>query len=232
MALVLSVHAPPAPPSAEDLGSAYTALIYSLTPERLERLAHERRDEFLKGEPFPHLVLDGLFPPALLRLIAAEHPEKLKSNGCSAGATKCFTGGAKGAANVQHLKAVVDDESRMGPALRLMFGFLKSSVWVTFLETLTATPALIPDPHYRGSGLHLTSRGGRLAIHADFNRYKKFDLRRRVNTFVFLNPDWPDGHGGHLEACARVVARGRASHHPWDCVHLSWGPSLRRALPI
>ena len=35
-------------------------------------------------------------------------------------------------------------------------------------------------------------------MHADFNRYTQYDLRRRVNTFIFLNEDWPESHGGHL----------------------------------
>lgn len=197
------------PSKAEELGRAYTALISSLTPKRLKRLALERRDQLLKAEPVPHLVLDGLFPPALLNLIQAEHPENVLSNGCTSGATKCFKGRSTGVKNkdVQHLKSVVDSEARMGPALRLMFAFLKSSVWVTFLERLTSTVDLIPDPHYRGSGLHLTSSGGRLAIHADFNRYQRYDLRRRVNTFIFLNDDWPDEHGGHLELWNRELTQ-------------------------
>ena len=80
------------PSRAEELGRAYTALISSLTPKRLKRLALERRDQLLKAEPFPHLVLDGLFPPALLNLIQAEHPENVLSNGCTSGATRCFKG--------------------------------------------------------------------------------------------------------------------------------------------
>jgi len=119
----------------------------------------------------------------------------------------CFKGGKRAAKNVQHLKGVVDSEELMGPATRLLFGFLKSSVWVSFLEDLTDTNGLLPDPHYRGSGLHLTSHGGRLQIHADFNRYEKYDLRRRVNTFVFLNDEWPDEYGGHLELWNRELTQ-------------------------
>ena len=42
-------------------------------------------------------------------------------------------------------------------------------------------------------------RGGRLGIHADFNRHPRFDLDRRLNLLVYLNKDWREEYGGHLE---------------------------------
>ena len=48
---------------------------------------------------------------------------------------------------------------------------MKSSTFVSFLEKLTGIQDIIPDPHYRGSGVHQTLPGGNLDIHADFNRY-------------------------------------------------------------
>ena len=36
-------------------------------------------------------------------------------------------------------------------------------------------------------------------MHADFNRYDQFNIDRRVNTFVYMNDDWPEEYGGHLE---------------------------------
>jgi len=91
----------------------------------------------------------------------------------------------------------------MGLYARVFFGFLKSSTWVKFLEQLSGIPNIIPDPHYHGSGLHITASGGSLDIHADFNRHKKYQLDRRINTFVYLNDDWPDSYGGHLELWGR-----------------------------
>src|SRR3954468_25107964 len=43
-------------------------------PDGLERLAcHEG---YARAEPFPHLVLDGVFNPDLLRAVVAEFPDK------------------------------------------------------------------------------------------------------------------------------------------------------------
>jgi hypothetical protein len=57
-------------------------------------------------------------------------------------------------------KSAVLDESVMGPYTRLVFGLLKSSMFVEFLERLSGIENIIPDPHYRGSGLHQTGPGG------------------------------------------------------------------------
>ena len=66
---------------------------------------------------------------------------------------------------------------------------------------------LIPDPHYRGSGVHQTMPGGHLNIHADFNRYARYDMHRRVNVFIYMNPNWTESYGGHLELWSKDLLR-------------------------
>jgi hypothetical protein len=58
-----------------------------------------------------------------------------------------------------------------------------------------------------------TAPGGLLAVHADFNRYKKYGLDRRVNVFLYLTPDWQREWGGDLElwgtdmeACVKTIS--------------------------
>lgn len=58
---------------------------------------------------------------------------------------------------------------------------------------------LIPDPHYQDSGILQTLHGGHVNIHADLNQYPKYDMHRRVKVFLFLNPEWLESYGGHLE---------------------------------
>merc|ERR1719204_1426784 len=76
---------------------------------------------------------------------------------------------------------------------------MKSNLWLEFLEELTGINGLVPDPAYRGSGCHQTVKGGKLDVHADFNLHEKYNLDRRVNTFVYLNREWENKWGGHLE---------------------------------
>jgi Rps23 Pro-64 3,4-dihydroxylase Tpa1-like proline 4-hydroxylase len=91
---------------------------------------------------------------------------------------------------------------------------LNSSRFVAFLEGLTGISGLVADPHYRGGGLHQILPGGRLGIHADFNFYPKLKLYRRLNVIVYLNQNWQESYGGHLEL--------------WDKATLK---SVKRVLP-
>ena len=84
---------------------------------------------------------------------------------------------------------------------------MKTSSFVAFLELLSGVEALLPDPHLTGAGLHFTSTGGLLAVHADFNKLPRYRLDRRVNVFVFLNDEWPESYGGYLELWDRNVTR-------------------------
>lgn len=166
-----------------------------VTAERLDKIAQNHSQAYAEASPFPHIVIDGIFPKRFLEAVSSEFPESKDEKGCHT--KKCFTQA------MQNIKSAVDDEREMGMYTRVFFGFLKSSTWITFLEQLSGIQGIIPDPHFRGSGLHMTATGGSLDIHADFNRHKQYKLDRRVNTFVYMNDDWPESYGGHLELWGR-----------------------------
>jgi hypothetical protein len=73
---------------------------------------------------------------------------------------------------------------------------------------------LISDPCFEGGGLHQIPRGGKLGIHADFNKHRRFGLDRRLNVILYLNKDWRDEYGGHLELWNRDVTRCEAKILP------------------
>jgi Rps23 Pro-64 3,4-dihydroxylase Tpa1-like proline 4-hydroxylase len=75
---------------------------------------------------------------------------------------------------------------------------------MAFLEKLTGIAGLIPDPHLRGGGLHEIRQGGALGVHADFNFYKRLNLYRRLNLLIYLNANWAEEWGGHLELWDRT----------------------------
>jgi len=50
-----------------------------------------------------------------------------------------------------------------------------------------------------GGGLHLTTTGGFLGIHADFLDHPTHPWRRVLNLLLYLNPEWQPGDGGELE---------------------------------
>jgi Rps23 Pro-64 3,4-dihydroxylase Tpa1-like proline 4-hydroxylase len=76
---------------------------------------------------------------------------------------------------------------------------LNSAEFLKFLESLTGIEGLIGDPYYEGGGIHETKKGGFLKVHTDFNYHKKLKLDRRINLLLYLNSDWKEEYGGHLE---------------------------------
>jgi len=172
-------------------------LYRSISPQRLKKIAQTHRAHYANAIPFPHIAIDNIFPDSILQKVIDEHPESaLDGKGCLKGQS-CFR------ESRQNLKSAIDVEEKMGIYTRVLFSFLKSSVFVKFLEDITGIKDIIADPHFRGSGLHFTGPGGNLNVHADFNRYAAFQLDRRVNAFIYLNNDWPDEYGGHLDLWSR-----------------------------
>lgn len=95
----------------------------------------------------------------------------------------------------------------MGDTTRLLLYQLNSSVFIEFLENLTGINGIIPDPHLEGGGLHQIQRGGFLKMHVDFNWHSKLRLDRRLNLLIYLNKNWKEEYGGHLELWDKDMTR-------------------------
>ena len=182
------------------LRKEYTSkLIETVTDAKL-KLIQGLNSNYTYRSPFPHLVADNLFPKEVIEAVAKEIPDspKVTDKNCVIGSQQCFN-----TPNLEFKKNAFDNEQYFGPATLSMFKFLRSTIFIQFLEQLTGIQDLIPDPEYQGSGIHQTLSGGQLQIHADFNRYSKYDMHRRVNVFIYLNPDWEESYGGDLELWSR-----------------------------
>jgi Rps23 Pro-64 3,4-dihydroxylase Tpa1-like proline 4-hydroxylase len=130
-------------------------------------------------EPFPHLVLDWWFTPELCQAIADEFPT-------------VFQPGWREYRKQNEVK-YEGGPSMWGDAACEYFDQLEGRTGD--LEEMFAIPNLSME--FVGGGYHLIPPGGRLAMHADFNRSPDTDLYRRLNVLTYLNPDWDDA-GGHL----------------------------------
>jgi hypothetical protein len=161
---------------------------------RLAALATAHRARFATATPFPHVVIDDFMPPAVLDGVLAEFPQAV-----AAGWTRYD--------NDHERKLECHEDARMGPATRHLLWQLNSSVFLAFLEALTGIDGLIPDPHFHGGGLHQIEPGGHLGIHADFGWYGRLRLDRRLNLLLYLNRDWDEAWGGHLELWSPDLAR-------------------------
>jgi hypothetical protein len=155
-------------------------------PAALGALARARRAEFAGAKPFPHVVLDDFLPEPVLDRILGEFPSPEDIAWIRYRETT-------------QKKLAAHDETLMGDATRHLFAQLNASVFIAFLEQLTGIDGLIPDPHLIGGGMHQIEPGGLLRIHADFNRHEQLRLDRRLNLLLYLNRDWREEYGGHLE---------------------------------
>jgi Rps23 Pro-64 3,4-dihydroxylase Tpa1-like proline 4-hydroxylase len=170
-------------------------------PGLLHEVARCHREAFRTARPFPHAVIDGLLPEAVLDEVLGEFP-------APQGRSDWIRFD-----RATSVKLAMPHDWALGAATRHLLNQLNSAVFVNFLEALTGIEALIPDPHYEGGGLHQIEPGGYLKVHADFNRYERLRLDRRLNALLYLNREWQDEWGGHLElwdrsmaACSRRIA--------------------------
>lgn len=148
---------------------------------------HTLREQYRNAEPFPHVVLDGLFDEADLDRVLSEFPKPEEMQ------WHRFESPQEKKLGYYHEISVVRPHVRA--FLEAMNGF-ETLLW---LEALTGMEGLIPDPYFGGGGLHQIEPGGFLKIHADFNVHPKLKIDRRANMLVYLNREWREEWGGHLE---------------------------------
>lgn len=165
-----------------------------LQRQALSALAAAHRESYGPAEPFPHVVLDDVFPPDMLRGVLEEFPDPDQIDWIE------FS-------RATSLKLASRDEAQLGERTLWLVHQLNGSIFISFLEELTGISGLIPDPHLWGGGLHQIQRGGYLKVHADFNRHERLGLDRRLNLLLYLNEDWDDSYGGHLELWSRDMQR-------------------------
>jgi len=168
---------------------------------RMKELAASAHQTYITATPFPHIVLDDFFDRNLVDQVLAEFPRP--------GAIRW-----QQFDNQHEIKLASATESSFGPVTRLFLYHLNSITFLEFLSTVTGIPNLISDPRFDGGGLHQIVRGGKLGIHADFNRHEAYNLDRRLNLLLYLNKDWREEYGGHLQLWNRDMTRCEAKVLP------------------
>ena len=140
---------------------------------------------YRSATPYAHAIFDDLFDPEALRMILREWPnDSLEQHNDGTFVRK---------------KQGTTWKTQFGPYTSRYLADLASPQLLLALEKLTGIWGLIPDPYLFGGGLHATASGGKLAVHADFNKHFRFKLERRLNMLVYLNEGWTEENGGWLE---------------------------------
>lgn len=160
---------------------------FILDDQKAFGIGQELMGDYAFAEPYPHIALDDFLPAEMAENLLAHFPTEAKSH------DKTYQKGYGGL----HKRQIFPYD---GDAyIRAAFSFFNSAPMLKFLEGITNIQGLLPDPYFAGGGLHETSTGGLLGIHADFRVNESLQLIRRVNLLIYLNKDWKDEYAGKLE---------------------------------
>jgi len=162
--------------------------IISRNYQDLETLSRSEKEKYLLAEPFPNIELNNFFDQNFLDKILKEFPDLAnleKSNKY---------------VNKNEVKYANNQYDMFPEIIKVFLDFLNSSIFLKFIQNITSIKEnLVADKELNGGGLHEIKKGGVLKIHTDFNRHPTLDLDRRVNVLIYLNKNWKEEYGGHLE---------------------------------
>ena len=152
--------------------------------ERMTALAAEHKETYRSNKPFPHIVIDNFL----------NDPDEL-----SEVFPKTDTFGFYEYKSPFENKLAYDKISAFPEPIANALIELSRPEFLLFLEELTGIEGLIPDPYFRGGGVHQSKRGGKLDVHIDFNIHPKLKLERRLNVIIYLTKDWQEKWHGDLQ---------------------------------
>jgi len=182
--------------------------VFNLDPEMLNidakaaaEIGKRYAEEYQSGKPYHYICIDNFLPLEVAEKVREEAMEQRRKE-------------AEYSSAQEHLKASYNPDT-LPLYTRSVFNALNSESFLRFLEEMTGIPNLIPDPYYKGAGIHRTETGGYLGIHADFNHHKQMDLERRLNILIYLNPDWKPEYGGAFEVWTKDMKTRVAQFPPF-----------------
>jgi hypothetical protein len=152
----------------------------------LSRSVSDLFDDYRHAKPFPHLVLDDLFPPEELDALLDELPPASGEDWVHE-------------RNERYVKSNLRSAVYLQEHGYAFTSVLHSAAFLYLLTEVTGIKALLPDPYLRGAGFHIIEEGGKFEVHADTNTDSYCGLHRRLAMMIYLNKGWKPEFGGQLE---------------------------------
>ena len=149
----------------------------------------EVSQQFNRGIPFRHVVIDHFFLPHIAEQISAEFPDY---NDPSLGFYN----------NAIENKKVFNKWDKFPKTTYQVFTMLGRSNFLFNMRGLVGNPntaELWLDHGLNGGGCHMHAKGGNLNIHLDYNIHPKLNEQRKLNIIIYMTPNWQSEWGGGLE---------------------------------
>lgn len=155
-------------------------------------------EQFHSAQPYEHVVIDNFVQDEnLLREVASTFPD------CREVKWAHFN-------NKKEKKMAYDDIWSLTsekPELAELCLEMISPEFTKTLAEFTGIEGLTSDQAFMGGGLHRIEPTGFLDVHTDFNFHPHLKKRRVLNILLFLNEDWEESYGGHLELWEKDVKK-------------------------
>ena len=145
------------------------------------------RASYLSAKPFPHLVMDDLFPAAMLDALLPEIDGMQKDQWKNV------------EQDPRERTLRMQSAVEIGEAGERFLNVVHSAAFLHLLSEVTGVGNLLPDPYLQGGGYAVMRRGDYFNVHSDRSVAYDTGLTRRLAMIVFLNKNWLPGYHGRLE---------------------------------
>ncbi len=155
-----------------------------INPDKMSALMPWCAGKYQSNTPYPHIYIDGVF----------DNLDEVEDAFSNLNQMQFYEYN-----NPLEKKLGFDKIYSLPRPIRDLLIEMNSPEFLSFLEKLTGIEGLIPDPYYRGGGVHQTKKGGKLDIHIDFNIHPKLKLDRRLSVILYLNKNWDEKWRGDFQ---------------------------------
>jgi hypothetical protein len=160
----------------------------------------EAKKAFSTNPPYPHVVIDNFLTDEAAAILHDNFPTADKMR--------------RSYKNINENKSEGSGFEQYHPYFQQLREELGTERFRKTVEAITGINDLILPDDQRGSGVHQGFNGSYLDVHVDFTIHPVLKLHRRLNLLIFLNKNWKEEYGGHLELWDKDVKNCIQKYQP------------------
>lgn len=145
------------------------------------------KDISVNKEPFRYCIIDNFLNEATFTALQKEYPSNPNEKWWLY-------------SNPLEVKFAFDKLDLLSDEVRNIFLALSTPEVCYRVGEIMGIEGLEYDPYCHGGGLHMHPRGGRLAMHLDYEKHPTLDNKqRRLNIILYANETWDDSWDGDTQ---------------------------------